>query len=145
MSEENISPEEETELMEEAVLSLEESTELAYEKLLKNMPSIGFISRKKRIKAYIEITNIADYMLKNEEVSMEGMLFILSMMMRKCADFQKAATMTAFSLDSIGKDVLSPIGLNFNLEIRKNLNLPKTHHTKPEQELHEESTEEKVL
>jgi hypothetical protein len=34
---------------------------LAYEKLRKSMPSIGILSRKKRIKAYIEITNIVDY------------------------------------------------------------------------------------
>jgi hypothetical protein len=35
----------------------ERKTAEAYEKLLKNMPSIGFINRKKRIKAYVQITN----------------------------------------------------------------------------------------
>lgn len=47
----------------------ERKTAEAYEKLLKNMPSIGFINRKKRIKAYIQLTKIADYMIKTNEIS----------------------------------------------------------------------------
>lgn len=100
-----------------------------FDKLSKNMPSIGFLSRKKRIKAYIEITHITDYMLKNESLSHEHALFILSLMMRKCANFQKSAMMTALNLDSIGKNVLSPIGLQFIIDVRNNLNLAPTHHT----------------
>ncbi|RLA16253.1 MAG: hypothetical protein DRQ62_16465 [Gammaproteobacteria bacterium] len=107
----------------------EEDPTEAFEKLRKSMPSIGFINRKKRIKAYIQITNIAEYMLSTEEISEDQALFILSLLMRKCADFQKAATMTALGLNSMGKGVLSPIGLKFILEIRKNLSLPKTHHS----------------
>jgi len=106
----------------------EQKITAAFNKLCKNMPSIGFLSRKKRIKAYIQIAQITDYMLSNDEMNEESALFILSLLMRKCSAFQKAATMTALSLDSIGKGVLPPIGLKFSLEIRKNLSLPTTHH-----------------
>ncbi len=107
----------------------EEKTSTAFEKLRSNMPSIGFMSRKKRIKAYIEITKIAEFMLENDDVSAEEMLFVFSLLMRKCAPFQKSAMMTALSLESLPKDILSPIGLKFILEVRNNLSLPKTHHT----------------
>ena len=107
----------------------EENTSAAFEKLRSNMPSIGFISRKKRIKAYIEITQIAEFMLDNAEVSTEEMLFVFSLLMRKCSPFQKSAMMTALSLDSLPKNILSPIGLKFILEVRSNLSLPNTHHS----------------
>lgn len=110
-------------------ISLEERTTDAYEKLIDNMPSIGFINRKKRIKAYIQLTEIAQYMINSEEITAESALYIFSVMMRKCSDFQKATMMTALSLQSIGKNVFSPIGLEFILEVRRNLNLPSTHHS----------------
>ena len=113
-------------------INLEESTTEAYEKLLENMPPIGIINRKKRIKGYIQLTEIAQYMITNGEMTEESALYILSIMMRKCSDFQKAATMTALSLDTIGKNVLSPIGLIFSIEVRKNLNLSSTHHSAKE-------------
>ncbi len=112
--------------------SLEESTTAAFEKLRDNMPSIGIISRKKRIKGYIQLTDIAQYMISNQEMTEESALYVLSVMMRKCSDFQKAATMTGLSLKSIGKDIISPIGLKFIIEVRKNLNLPTTHHNTEE-------------
>lgn len=111
----------------------ERKTAEAYEKLLKNMPSIGFINRKKRIKAYIQLTKIADYMIKTNEISEDEALFILSLLMRKCSAFQKAAMMTALTLNSIGKDVISPIGVKFILDVRKNLSLPSTHHSAKEE------------
>lgn len=112
----------------ESILPEPEVTD-AFEKLKKNMPSIGFISRKKRIQAYITITKMAEYMITNDEINEEDTLFIFSLLMRKFPNFQKAAMMTALNLPSIGIGVLSPIGLKFILEIRKNLNLPSTHHT----------------
>ncbi len=118
--------------MSEENISLEESTAEAFEKLRANMPSIGFINRKKRIKGYIQLTEVAQYMISSEEITDEGALLILSIMMRKCSDFQKAAMMTALSLNTIGKNVLSPIGLKFILEIRRNLNLGSTHHSAEE-------------
>jgi len=107
----------------------EKKTTEAYDKLLKNMPSIGFINRKKRIKAYIQLSEMAEYMIKNNEINEGQALFIFSLLMRKCSDFQKAATMTALTLNSIGKGVISPIGIKFSLDVRKNLNLPSTHHS----------------
>lgn len=128
--------------MSEENTSLEESTTLAFEKLRKNMPSIGFINRKKRIKGYIQLTEIAQYMISNEEINDEGALLTLSVMMRKCSDFQKAAMMTALSLNTIGKGILSPIGLKFILEVRRNLNLPSTHHNDKETEAPAEKDEQ---
>ena len=107
----------------------EKKTTEAYEKLLKNMPSIGFINRKKRIKAYIQLSEMAEYMIKNNEINEGQALFIFSLLMRKCSNFQKAATMTALTLESIGKGVISPIGMKFSLDVRKNLSLPSTHHS----------------
>ncbi|RLA26123.1 MAG: hypothetical protein DRQ62_00540 [Gammaproteobacteria bacterium] len=121
-----------THAMEEENISLEDSTTAAYEKLLNNMPAIGLISRKKRIKGYIQLTEIAQYMIDNAEINDEGALYILSIMMRKCSDFNKAAMMTALSLKTVGKNVLSPIGLKFILDVRKNLGLPSTHHSTEE-------------
>ncbi|SMG66297.1 hypothetical protein BMETH_548_2 [methanotrophic bacterial endosymbiont of Bathymodiolus sp.] len=125
-------------LEEELSLTLEERTTDAYEKLLDNMPSVGFISRKKRIKGYIEITEIAQYMITSEEITNESAFYIFSIMMRKCAKFNKAATMTALSLESLWKDVFSPIGLKFIIEVRRNLNLPSTHHSDNEATVIEE-------
>ncbi len=107
----------------------ENKTTEAYERLLKHMPSIGFINRKKRIKAYIQLSKIADYMIENNEISEDEALFIFSLLMRKCSNFQKAAMMTALTLNTIGKGVLSPIGVKFSLDVRKNLSLPRTHHS----------------
>ncbi|MDF1584468.1 MAG: hypothetical protein P1P78_14330 [Methyloprofundus sp.] len=107
----------------------ERKTTEAYEKLLKNMPSIGFINRKKRIKAYIQLAEIADYMIESNEINEDEALFIFSLLMRKCSNFQKAAMMTALTLNSIGKGVISPIGVKFSLDVRKNLSLPSTHHS----------------
>ncbi|MBE0471986.1 MAG: hypothetical protein IBX55_21065 [Methyloprofundus sp.] len=107
----------------------ERKTTEAYEKLLKNMPSIGFINRKKRIKAYIQLAEIADYMIESNEINEDQALFIFSLLMRKCSNFQKAAMMTALTLNSIGKGVISPIGVKFSLDVRKNLSLPSTHHS----------------
>jgi hypothetical protein len=100
----------------------------AYEKLRSNMPNIGFLSRKKRIKAYIEVTNIAEYMINSGEISKEDALFIFSMLMRKFSRFQKAASMTAMNLDYIGRKVMSPTGVHFAVEARRNLNLSETPH-----------------
>ena len=127
--------------MSEENISLEEQTTDAYEKLIENMPSIGFINRKKRIKAYIQLTEIAQYMIGNEEISEESAMYIFSVMMRKCADFQKAATMTALSLNTIGKNVFSTVGLKFIIEVRRNLNLPSTHHGNSEKIVSEEKND----
>jgi len=100
----------------------------AYNKLHHSMPSIGFLSRKKRIQGFIDIAKIADYMVSTEEVTEDEILFIFSLLMRKLPKFQKATTITAMSLDMIGRHVISPVGVRFIVEVRKNLNLAKTVH-----------------
>lgn len=127
-----------TPAMLEENISLEDRTTDIYEKLIANMPSIGWMSRKKRIKAFIQITEIAQYIINNEEITAESTLYIFSIMMRKCADFQKATMMTALSLHSISKNTFSPIGLNFIIEVRRKLNLPSTHHSDIETKVIEE-------
>ena len=120
-------------------LSLEDKTTDAYEKLIENMPPIGLISRKKRIKAYKQITDIAQYMITSGEITEESAIYIFSVMMSKCPRFQKAASMTALSLNSIVKNAFSPIGLAFILEVRRTLNLPATHHSVDEKLVSEEN------
>jgi len=106
----------------------EDKITLAYEKIRKNMPSIGILSRTKRIKAYIDVTKVVEYMIESGELSVQDALFIFSMLMRKFSRFQKAASMTAMSLDTIGRNVMPPIGVRFAVAARRNLNLSETVH-----------------
>lgn len=94
-----------------------------YEKLLENMPSIGFISRKKRIKAYIKVTKLAQEMVDAEEISEDEALFILSLMAKKSNTFRKAVTMTALNLNTIPKEAFKAVGFRYADEMRCNLNL----------------------
>lgn len=95
----------------------------AYEKLQSNMPSIGFFSRKKRIKAYVTITRLAEEMIKNEEISQEQALFLLSILVRKSADFQKATMMTALNLANFKKDQINEIGMTHANEFRAHIQM----------------------
>ena len=101
----------------------ENNSTQAYKILFNNMPSIGFLSRKKRVLAYIKITAQTQEMIDAEEISEEEALFVLSLLMRKCKNFQKAGMMAALSLDNIGKGVLQPIGLRYANEMRANMKL----------------------
>lgn len=94
-----------------------------YEKLLKSMPSIGFISRKKRIKAYIKVTNLTQKMITDEEITEDEALFILSLLAKKSNDFRKAATMTALSLEALSNNVIKATGFRYVNQMRCNLNL----------------------
>ncbi len=104
-----------------------------YKKLAKCVPSIGFMSRRKRILAYLTVTINAQQMLDTEEMSEDQALFILSMLMRKHKNFQKAGMMAALNLPSLDKDTLKPIGLLYANEVRKNLNLAPVVNVDPEQ------------
>jgi len=77
-----------------------------YEKFLKSMPSIGFVNRNKRIKAYIKVTNLAQKMIDNQEISEDEALFVLSIMAKKSNPLSKA------------------IGFKYADEMRCTLNLP---------------------
>ncbi len=53
----------------------------------------------------------------------EEVQFVLSMLMRKNKNFQKAAMMTALNLQHIGSKPLSELGFKFANEVRNNLKL----------------------
>lgn len=94
-----------------------------YKKLLKSMPPIGFINRNKRIRAYIKVTNLAQKMMTDNEITEDEALFILSLMAKKSSPFRKASTMTALSLNTIPKGIIKPIGFKYANAMRCNLNL----------------------
>ncbi|MCK5728668.1 MAG: hypothetical protein KAH08_05550 [Methylococcales bacterium] len=94
-----------------------------YKALLTNMPSIGFINRTKRIKAYLNVINKAQKMIDTEEITEEEALFILSIMTKKSNTFRKAATMTALSLNTLPKNTVKAIGFQYANQMRCNLNL----------------------
>lgn len=97
-----------------------------YEKLLNSMPSIGFVNRNKRIRAYIKVTNLAQQMIDNQQITEKDALFILSLMTKKSKVFRKAATMTVLSLDHLDKGVIKAIGFKYVNEMRCNLRVRAT-------------------
>ncbi len=88
------------------------------------MPSIGFINRNKRIKAYIKVTNFAQKMIASDEISEDEALFVLSIMAKKSNSFRKAITMTALSLETLPKGAVKAVGFKYANAMRINLNLP---------------------
>ncbi len=92
-----------------------------FTQLCNSMPAIGFISRKKRLSAFVSVTSKAQSLLDTGEVTEDEVLFVLSMIVRKRKDFQKAAMMAAFSLPNVSKGILLPIGFKFANQIRLNM------------------------
>ncbi|MGR9099826.1 MAG: hypothetical protein ACU826_04590, partial [Gammaproteobacteria bacterium] len=67
------------------------------------------------------------------QISEEEALFVLSLLMRKCKNFQKAGMMASLSLSTIGKGALKPVGLRYANEMRANMKLmPVGDGTSPE-------------
>ncbi len=95
----------------------------AYDKLLQSIPAIGFLSRKKRINAYLKVTDITQKMIDEQEISEEHALFLLSILVRKCSAFQKATMMVALNLSNIDKKRLKPVGFKYANELRCSLQL----------------------
>jgi hypothetical protein len=100
-----------------------DNTIKAFEKLARCVPAIGFMSRRKRIFAYLVVTTNAQQMIDAEEISEAEALFVLSMLMRKHKNFQKAGMMVALNLPELDKNDLKPVGLKYANEVRKNLKL----------------------
>ena len=94
-----------------------------YDQLYNSVPSIGFLSRKKRVRAYIKVTKLTQQMIDAEEISEDHAMYLLSILARKYARFQKAAMMTALSLEQIDKKLLTPVGFKYANELRTNLQL----------------------
>ena len=104
--------------MDEADKSLE-----AYDKLNNSVPSIGFLSRKKRAIAYIKVTKIAQQLIDDKELSEENVLYLLSTLVRKNASFQKAAMMVALNLANIDRKLIQPVGFKYANDMRCNLQI----------------------
>lgn len=104
--------------MDEADKSIE-----AYDKLYNSVPSIGFLSRKKRIIAFLKITKMTQQMIDDQDISEEQALYLLSILVRKCARFQKAAMMVALNLATISRKQIQPIGFRYANEMRCNLQM----------------------
>ncbi len=104
--------------MDEAEKSLE-----FYEELCSNMPSIGFLSRKKRVLAYLYVTKKVQEMIDNKEISEENALFLLSVLVRKHSPFQKATMMAALNLSSIDRKHIQDIGFKYANDFRCSLKM----------------------
>ncbi len=95
----------------------------AYDELLQNMPSIGFLSRKKRLIAFAKVTKKAQLMLDDGQLSEENCLYLLSVLARKCGDFQKSAVMAALNLTAFNQGQISDIGFKYANDMRCNLQM----------------------
>lgn len=104
--------------MDESDKSLE-----AYDKLHSSVPPIGFLSRKKRAIAYIKVTRLAQQILDEKELSEDNLLFLLSVLAKKNASFQKASMTAALNLPTINRKLISPIGFKYANEMRCNLQM----------------------
>ncbi len=93
----------------------------AFEKLARSVPDIGFLSRKKRVLAYLVVSTNAQRMIDNEEISEDEAIFILSLLMRKHRNFQKAAMMAALNLPKLDREMIKPIDRKYLNEVRKHL------------------------
>ena len=104
--------------MDEADKSLE-----AYDMLNNKIPSIGFLSRKKRIIAYLKVTKLAQQLIDDKNISEENALYLLSTLVRKNASFQKAAMMVALNLANIDRKLIRPIGFQYANNMRCNMQM----------------------
>lgn len=95
----------------------------AYDKLFNNIPPIGFMNRKKRIVAFLKITNMLQLMVNKEEISEDEGLYLLSVLVRKCSRFQKSAMMAALNLPTIERKLVSAIGFRYANDFRCSLRM----------------------
>ncbi len=95
----------------------------AYDELLESMPSIGILSRKKRVIAFIKVTQTAQKLVDNDQLSEENCLYLLSVLARKCANFQKSSVMTALNLSTIDLKLIPAIGFKYANAMRCNLQM----------------------
>ncbi len=95
----------------------------AYETLKNSIPSIGFLSRKKRIIAFLKVTKKAQTMIDQQDLSEENALYLLSILTKKIADFQKASMMSAMHLATVNRKIIPAVGFRYANEMRANLQL----------------------
>lgn len=104
--------------MDEADKSIE-----AYEKLLKSIPSIGILNRKKRVIAYLKVTKQAQKLVDDQIISEDNAYYLLSTLARKSTAFQKSAMMAALNLDNIDRKLIQFVGFKYANEMRSNLHM----------------------
>lgn len=104
--------------MDDAEVSLE-----GYDKLSSNIPSIGFLSQKKRAIAYLKVTKLAQQMIDAGDISEDNALFLLSMLVRKDKSFQKAAMTASLRLADIDRKIISSVGFTYANNMRCNLQM----------------------
>lgn len=104
--------------MDEAEKSLE-----FYDTLCTTMPSIGFMSRKKRVYAYLDVTKKMQKLIDEQDISEENALFLLSVLVRKHSPFQKATMMAALNLANIDRKLIRPIGFRYANDFRCSLKM----------------------
>jgi len=95
----------------------------AYDELTKTMPSIGFLNRKKRIIAFLKVTKKAQELIDKQEISEDNALFLLSILTKKTADFQKSAMMAAMHLATVNRDLVPDVGFRYANQMRANLQM----------------------
>ncbi len=95
----------------------------AYEKLFKSVPAIGFLNRKKRIRAFLKVTKIAQQLIDDREISEDQALYLLSILVRKYSPFQKASMMTALNLSDIERKLISSVGFKYANDFRCSLKM----------------------
>jgi len=94
----------------------------AFEELALNVPKIGFLNHQKRIRAYLTVSKNTQQMIDDGEINEEEALFILSLLMRKHKNFQKAAMMAALNFSKLDKKSMSSLDRKYLIEVRKHLN-----------------------
>ena len=95
----------------------------AYETLANSVPSIGFLSRKKRIIAFLKVTKKVQEMIDNQELSEDNALYLLSILTKKTANFQKASMMTSLHLATVDRKLIPAVGFRYANEMRANLQM----------------------
>jgi len=102
-----------------------------YDNICNTMPSIGFISRKKRVYAYLDVTKKVQKLVDDQEISEDNALFLLSVLVRKHSPFQKATMMAALNLASIDRKLIKPIGFKYANDFRCSLKMMPVDDVKP--------------
>ncbi|MFW5443211.1 MAG: hypothetical protein ACKE51_02750 [Methylococcaceae bacterium] len=104
--------------MDEAEVSIE-----AYEHLRKSIPSIGFLSQKKRVIAFLRVTKLAQKMIDEQKLSEDNALYLLSTLARKSAPFHKAVMMAALHLANISSKQITSVGFTYANNMRCNMQM----------------------
>jgi len=95
----------------------------AYDALKNSMPSIGYLSRKKRIIAFLKVSKKAQEMIDKQDISEDNALYLLSILTKKTADFQKSAMMAAMHLGTVDRKIIPAVGFRYANEMRANLQM----------------------